>query len=253
MEPIKVIKSGELECEVYADRGQMGKAAAICAAEHIGRVISEKGEANVIFAAAPSQNEMLEALLEQGVDFSRVNAFHMDEYIGLSLGDPRSFSSYLTEHIWKHAGFKSVNIIDGSRDMDEVCREYTALLEKYPPDCVCMGIGENGHIAFNDPPVADLADPLSIKPVKLDEICRMQQVHDGCFPTLDDVPRYALTLTVPMLMSARYLVCTVPAETKAEAVYRTLNWEISEKCPATAMRRHPGAKMFLDAASASRI
>lgn len=253
MEPIKVIRTGELVSEVYADRKLMGRAAAIYAAECINRVISEKGVANVIFAAAPSQNEMLDALLRQDVDLSRVNAFHMDEYIGLSRGDPRSFSAYLTEHIWSRAHFGSVNIIDGSKDMDGVCREYAELLRKYPPDCVCMGIGENGHIAFNDPPVADLNDKLRIKPVKLDEVCRMQQVHDGCFPTLDDVPRYALTLTVPMLMSARYLICTVPAATKAEAVYRTLNWEISEKCPATAMRRHPGAKMFLDVDSAGRL
>ena len=116
-----------------------------------------------------------------------------------------------------------------------------------------MGIGENGHIAFNDPPVADFADPKKIKRVALDDVCRMQQVHDGCFPTFDDVPKYALTLTVPTLMSARYLICTVPASTKANAVKAMLYGEYGEICPATALRRHSGARMFLDRDSAALV
>ncbi|MBR2459963.1 MAG: 6-phosphogluconolactonase [Clostridia bacterium] len=139
------------------------------------------------------------------------------------------------------------------KDIEEACEDYSALLREYPVDVVCMGIGENGHIAFNDPPVADFCDKALIKKVELDDVCRMQQVHDGCFPDFDSVPKYALTLTVPALMSARYLVCTVPAPTKAEAVFRTLTGEIGEACPATAMRRHSDAVMFLDQDSGAKI
>ena len=140
-----------------------------------------------------------------------------------------------------------------SLDVDEACERYAELLRKNPPDVVCMGIGENGHIAFNDPPVADFNDPKLIKKVELDDVCRMQQVHDGCFPTFDDVPKYALTLTVPALMSAKYLICTVPAPTKANAVKAMLEGEYGEVCPATALRKHDGAKMFLDKDSAAKV
>lgn len=253
MSLIKKIKTDGLTTEVYTDRPSMGAAAAKMAADRINKAIAEKGEANVIFAAAPSQNETLAALLKEDVDFTKVNAFHMDEYAGLSKTHPQSFGTYLTEHISGKAPFKSVNIISADKDIDEACREYTELLNAHPVDVVCMGIGENGHIAFNDPPVADFKDKAIIKKVELDDVCRMQQVHDGCFPDFDSVPKYALSLTVPVFMNARSLVCTVPAPTKAEAVYRTLNWEINEACPATVMRLHGDATMFLDADSASKL
>ena len=253
MSLVKKIKTDGLVTEVYSDRPAMGKAAAKMAADRINKAISEKGEANVIFAAAPSQNETLASLLTEAVDFTKVNAFHMDEYAGLNKTHPQSFGKYLTDHIFGKAPFKSVNIISADKDIDEACKEYTELLTAHPADVICMGIGENGHIAFNDPPVADFKDTALIKKVELDDVCRMQQVHDGCFPDFDSVPKYALSLTVPVFMSAKTLVCTVPAPTKAEAVYRTLNWEISEACPATVMRRHPDATMFLDVDSAAKI
>ncbi|MBR6708345.1 MAG: glucosamine-6-phosphate deaminase [Clostridia bacterium] len=253
MTPIKTIKTDLLTTEVYADRPTMGRAAAARAIACIKQVIAERGYANVVFAAAPSQNEMLEALIDSDLDFTKINAFHMDEYVGLPKTHPQSFGAYLTEHIFARAPFRSVHIMNTMQSVEDACREYTALLEEYPTDVVCMGIGENGHIAFNDPPVADFGDKAAIKKVELDDVCRMQQVHDGCFPDFDSVPKYALTLTVPALMRAKYLVCTVPASTKAEAVSRTLNWEISEACPATAMRRHPDAVMFLDTDSAEKI
>ena len=253
MSLVKKIKTDGLVTEVYCDRPAMGKAAAKMAADRINKAISEKGEANVIFAAAPSQNETLAALLTEDVDFTKVNAFHMDEYAGLSKTHPQSFGNYLTEHIFGKAPFKSVNIISADKDIDEACKEYTELLTAHPADVICMGIGENGHIAFNDPPVADFKDTALIKKVELDDVCRMQQVHDGCFPDFDSVPKYALSLTVPVFMNAKSLVCTVPAPTKAEAVYRTLNWDINEACPATAMRLHKDATMFLDVDSAAKI
>lgn len=250
---IKTINTEKLVTYVYESRDEMGAAAASYAEETINSVIAEKGYANVIFAAAPSQNETLYHFLKSNVDFTRVNAFHMDEYLGLSIKDEQSFARYLFDHIFSHAPFASVNYLPATLEKEEACRSYSALLEKYPPDVVLMGIGENGHIAFNDPPVADFNDPYLVKPVALEEVCRMQQVHDGCFPDIDSVPRYALTLTVPALLSARYLVCTVPAPTKAAAVKAMLEGEYGEVCPATALRHHNGAKMFLDKDSAALV
>ena len=250
---IKKIKTEKLTTYVYDTRAEMGKAAGKAAAEAINAVIAEKGQANVIFAAAPSQNEALASLLAENVDFTKINAYHMDEYAGLGIEDEQSFAKYLYDHVFSLAPCASVNYIPAKLDADEACAKYTELLEKFPPDVVCMGIGENGHIAFNDPPVADFNDKKLIKKVELDDICRMQQVHDGCFPTFDDVPKYALTLTVPALMSAKYLICTVPAITKADAVKAMLEGEYGEVCPATALRKHDGAKMFLDSDSASKV
>ena len=250
---IKTIKTEKLETFVYDSRAAMGQAAGAEAAKVINEVIEEKGFANVIFAAAPSQNETLAALLGEKVDFTKINAFHMDEYAGLGIDQPQSFASYLYDHVFSKAPFACVNYIPAKLEADEACRAYAELLTKFPPDVVLMGIGENGHIAFNDPPVADFNDDKLIKKVELDDICRMQQVHDGCFPTFDDVPKYALTLTVPALMSAKYLICTVPAPTKANAVKAMLEGEYGEVCPATALRKHDGAKMFLDADSAQKV
>ena len=250
---IKKIVTEKLETYVYGTRADMGQAAGEAAATVINRVLQEKEYANVIFAAAPSQNEMLAALLKQDVDFSRIRAFHMDEYDGLTIDQEQSFARYLSDHVFSLAPFASVEYIPTNLGAEEACKVYTKLLEEYPPDVVCMGIGENGHIAFNDPPVADFHDPLKVKRIQLDEICRMQQVHDGCFPTLDDVPKFAVTLTVPALMAAKYLVCTVPAATKANAVQAMLEGPYGECCPATALRKHTGAKMFLDADSAAKV
>ena len=250
---IKTIKTEKLDTFVYDTRKEMGDAAGMAAAEAIKKILSEKEYANVIFAAAPSQNEALDALVASDVDFTRINAFHMDEYDGLSIDDSQSFARYLTDHLFSRVNFRSVNLIPAKEGAEAVCEKYSSLLEKFPPDVVCMGIGENGHIAFNDPPVADFNDPFLVKKVELDEICRNQQVHDGCFPTLDDVPKYAITLTVPALTSAKYLICTVPAPTKANAVKAMLCGDYGECCPATSLRKHENAKMFLDADSAALV
>ena len=250
---IKTIQTELLTTYVYDSRADMGKAAGAAAAKVINETIAKKGYANVIFAAAPSQNETLAALLTEDVDFSKVNAYHMDEYAGLSIEDEQSFARYLNDHIFSLAPFASVNYLPAKLDADEACEAYANLLRQNPPDVVCMGIGENGHIAFNDPPVADFHDTKLVKKVELDDICRMQQVHDGCFPTFDDVPKYALTLTVPALTSANYLICTVPAPTKANAVKAMLEGEYGEVCPATALRKHKGAAMFLDKDSAAQV
>ena len=250
---LHTLQTDRLTTEIYDSRSAMGAAAAARAAWAIRETLKTREFANVIFAAAPSQNETLEYLLKEDIDFSRINAFHMDEYMGLSADAPQSFASYLTEHIFGKAPFRSVHLIPAQLPLEEVCATYTQLLLDFPTDVVCMGIGENGHIAFNDPGVADFNDPEVIKVAELDLVCRTQQVHDGCFPTLDDVPTHALTLTCPTLMGAKYQFCVVPTTNKANAVKRMLTGEIDDECPATCLRRAEHATLYLDADSASLL
>ena len=209
----------------------------------------------MIFAAAPSQSEVLASLVaDKSIEWSRVNAYHMDEYIGLDKEAPQGFGNFLKAHIFGKVPFKSVNYIDiTATDPDAEAERYGKLLDENPTDIVVMGIGENGHIAFNDPPVADFKDTKTVKPVKLDEICRQQQVNDGCFATIDDVPTHALTLTVPTLTRAPYLFCIVPAATKAWAVRETLNGSIDEHCPASVLRTHDNAILYIETESAKLL
>ncbi len=238
----------KLFVEIAPSRKLMGQSAALDITIKILSLLQEKDSVNMIFAAAPSQNDVLSELLKcKEIDFSKINAFHMDEYIGLQQDAPQLFFHYLKEHLFDHAPFKNVfGINSQAQDIDAECARYATLLKEYPPDIVCLGIGENGHIAFNDPHVADFNDPEVIKKVELDEKCRMQQVHDECFKTLDDVPTHALTLTIPTIMSARALFCVVPAFSKAQAVQDTLYNDITEACPASILRTHDYANLYLD-------
>ena len=256
MSLIKSEKIGTLDVRVYDTRAEMGNAAGNDAADVIVALLAKKPEINMIFAAAPSQNETLAALCERkDIDWTRVNAYHMDEYIGLAADAPQRFGTFLKNAIFGKLPFRSVNYIDCTgNDPEAECTRYAALLEKVKIDVVMLGIGENGHIAFNDPPVADFDDKRIIKPVSLDEVCRNQQVNDGCFASLSEVPHTALTLTVPTLFHADYLFCSVPAATKADAVYHTVtDREISTKCPATIMRKHPHAILYCDKDSGAKI
>ena len=193
-------------------------------------------------------------LQEYIFQWNRINAYHMDEYIGLSKDAPQGFGNFLMEHIFGLVPFGSVNYIKSdATDPDEESRRYAEILAQNPIDIVVMGIGENGHIAFNDPPVADFGDKYLVKPVKLDEICRQQQVHDGCFAAIAAVPTHAITLTVPMLTSAPWLFCIVPAATKAWAVRETLTGSIDEHCPASVLRTHDGAVLYLDPDSSATL
>ncbi len=248
-------KKDELLVKVFETRDEMGKASAKDVAECMRKLLSEKEEINMIFAAAPSQNDMLLHLLsEEGIEWERVNAFHMDEYIGLSKDAPQCFSNFLKRYIFDLKPFKSINLINpAAADAEAECERYTELLKSHPVDIVCMGIGENGHIAFNDPHVAEFNDSKMVKVVGLDDVCRQQQVNDGCFEKFDDVPKNALTLTIPTLVSASYNFCVVPAPTKANAVKNTVYGEISEKCPATILRNKKNAIMYCDKDSASLL
>ena len=252
---MKTMKKDLLTVNIYNTRTEMGEAAAKDIKACILSLLEKKETINMIFAAAPSQNEVLASLaLDKEIPWERVHAFHMDEYIGLSADAPQGFGNFLKAHIFGLAPFKSVNYIDiSATDAEAECARYSALLAQYPTDIVVMGIGENGHIAFNDPPVADFADTKAVKPVLLDEICRNQQVNDGCFATIDDVPKYAITLTVPTLFAGDHLFCIVPAKTKANAVKATICGEIGEACPATILRRHENAVLYLDGDSSSLL
>ena len=245
---MKTFLQDKLKVEIYENRMLMGKSAARDIKAKIAELLAEKQEINIIFAAAPSQNDVLKSLVEdKEIEWNRVNAYHMDEYIGLDKDAPQGFGNFLKAHIFGLVPFKSVNYIDiTTTNPNAEADRYGKLLNENPTDIVIMGIGENGHIAFNDPPVADFKDEKAVKPVKLDEICRQQQVNDGCFDSIDKVPTHAMTLTVPTLVRAPYLFCIVPAPTKASAVYETLNGSIDEHCPASVLRTHNNAKLYLD-------
>ncbi|CAL1517697.1 glucosamine-6-phosphate deaminase [Chitinophaga sp. MM2321] len=244
-----------LQVQRYASRAAMGAAAASIAADKIIQLLAAKESVNIIFAAAPSQNEFLSALVAHtGIDWQRVRAFHMDEYVGLPASAPQGFGNFLKERIFGKLPFAAVHYINGNAaDLPAECSRYAALLEQYPADIVHMGIGENAHIAFNDPHVADFNDPLLVKVVELDEACRRQQVNDGCFATLEAVPVHAVTLTVPALMKAAFIYCMVPGEKKAAAVYHTLHDAIQEKYPSTILRTHAAAVLFIDEDSAAQL
>ncbi len=244
-----------LHYEVFPTRREMGLKAATDVAATIKKLLETKETIGIIFAAAPSQNEFLESLVSnKDIEWNRINAFHMDEYIGLESDAPQGFGNFLRKRIFDLVPFKSVSYIPNKiTDTESAITSYTQLIKNTGIDITCMGIGENAHIAFNDPHVADFNDPAMMKVVDLDLKCRNQQVHDGCFKELDDVPTQAFTLTIPVLMSAQYVFCIVPAQTKAQAVYNTINSEISEKYPSTIMRTRPGCRMYLDTDSASLL
>jgi len=247
IKPERTFTADRLQVQLYKNRRELGFAAADEAAAAIRAKLRQQDTIRIVFAAAPSQNEFLERLREaEGIDWSRVIAFHMDEYIGLAKDAPQRFARFLKERLFDAVPLGAVHTIDGSDGAEAECRKYAELIQEAPIDIVCLGIGENGHIAFNDPPVADFADPETIKCVELDEACRQQQVNDGCFPELAAVPTHALTLTIPALLSGSQLFCMVPGPTKRAAVQRTLHGPISTECPASILREHPGCVLYVD-------
>lgn len=229
----------------------MGRQAAYDAKKAILKLLKDRTDINIVFAAAPSQNEFFEALCgDTSIPWRRINAYHMDEYIGLPKEAPQKFGNFLKEHLFGKVPFKSVNYINPTDNvLDEIDR-YSSLLRTNKIDMVCMGIGENGHIAFNDPHVADFKDENILKTVGLDDKCRQQQVNDGCFSSIETVPTHALTLTIPVLVSAPYTFCIVPGRSKAQAVFNTLYKDISEKYPSTILRQKPNAKLYVETDSA---
>ena len=246
-----------LAVEIHPTRADLGRAAAAAVSEYLRQCIASRGLARVVFACAPSQDEFLGARVDaraNPVAWDRVTAFHMDEYVGLKGDDPRSFQRYLWDHLLsrvKVAAFHPLSAGEG--DSAEVCGRYAELLAELPIDLICMGVGENGHVAFNDPPVAEFDDRARVKKVKLDGACLQQQVNDGCFRSVAEVPSHALTLTVPVFSTARRLSAHVPGPRKAAAVRAMLEGPIGESCPASVLRLHPDATLYLDSASAGEL
>jgi glucosamine-6-phosphate deaminase len=226
----------------------MGQKAANDFINYVVSLQKDKEHIRIIFAAAPSQNEFLESVTKNTtINWSNIEVFHMDEYVGLDSSAPQGFGNFLNRGLFSIVKPGKVNLIPTDvTDKNEICEKYGELLSAAPIDIVCMGIGENGHIAFNDPPVADFKDSEVVKVVELDDVCRMQQVNDGCFENISKVPTHAITLTIPTLMSGKKLFCMVPGSTKNRAVQETLNSEISEKCPSTILRTHDDCTLYLD-------
>lgn len=254
-DPIQRLYADALEVCIYERSADLARAAAAVARSHLELAVTRHGHAAVILASANSQIEFLEALVAPGgPDWSRITCFHMDEYLGIPADHPASFRRFLSEHVVQRVHPGQVHYLAGDclEPLAE-CERYAALLAAQPIDLCCLGIGENGHIAFNDPPVADFGDRHRIKLVRLDEPCRQQQVGEGHYPNLAAVPQYAFTLTVPTLCAARRMVCVVPDARKAQAVHHALHGPISHACPASILRRQAHCTLFLDRPAASRL
>ncbi len=236
----------------------MGRSAAALAHAHVKTCVTSRGRARVILSSAPSQDDFYTALADlaeaEPAVWAAVEAYHMDDYVGLAPDHAQSFSRYLQEHFLHRVKVAAFHPIRGdAADPEAEAKRYAALLESAPIDLIGMGIGENGHIAFNDPPVADFADPVSVKVVEMDRICRQQQVNDGCFPTIEAVPKQAISVTLPVFARAGMLSCHVPTTRKADAVKATLTGPVGPACPATLMRQHANAFLHLDPAAASLL
>jgi glucosamine-6-phosphate deaminase len=254
VEPIRELTFDQLVVGIYPDNQTLGRAAAEAAISLIRQAIAERGVANVVLAAANSQLTFLENLAPSSVPWESVNLFHMDEYLNLPWEHPARFSSFLRRHLVDRVPARSFHPVIGDRqDAQAVSRSYADLLLRHPVDLCCLGIGENGHIAFNDPPAVDFHDPEWVKVVTLAETSRRQQVGEGHFASLRDVPTHALTLTVPALLASRNLLCIVPERRKAKAVRETLLGPITPDCPASILRQAPHTRLFLDLDSASEI
>lgn len=250
-----IMQFEELTVEVFPTRAIMGKVASDDVANTIKNLLEQKDTVRIIFAAAPSQNELLKELSSHAeIQWEKVTAFHMDEYVGISNSAPQAFGRFLRERIFDLVPFGKVHYLNTENlNYEKICNDYEALLKEEQIDIVCMGIGENGHIAFNDPPYANFNDPVWVKIVALDEISRQQQVNDGCFKTINDVPTDAVTLTIPALLSAKHLFVVVPGNTKANAVKNSLQNPITENCPASILRKYNNAKLYLDVDSAALL
>jgi glucosamine-6-phosphate deaminase len=253
--PRKSFKADALDVRIHDTQSALAADAAVQARDCLQAALTRQGTAAAILATGNSQLQFLDALIALGdVDWSRVTLFHMDEYLGLDDQHRASFRRYMRERVEARVKPCAFHYLTGDTLLPlSECERYTQLLRAQPIDLCCLGIGENGHIAFNDPPVADFADPHAVKLVKLDEACRMQQVGEGHFPSLEAVPQYAFTLTIPMLCSARRMLCIVPERRKAAAVRDTLQGPVQTTCPASFLRQQGHCTLFLDADSASLL
>ena len=251
----KNFRADQLNVYVYESRPKMGQAAASVIAAEIRSAIQDRGRAVVILASAPSQNEFLASLTEAPeIDWSRVVAFHLDEYLGMDAQAPQSFRRFLIDRLVDKVPLGEFHGLRGDApDGAAEAKRYAELLRQNPPDFAVLGIGENGHLAFIDPPFCDFNDPDPVKVVQLDEICRNQQVNDGAFASLDEVPRNALSLTIPTLMASPKLFAIAPGPAKRQAIKDAVQGPISTTCPASILRTHPNAHLFIDVVAAEYL
>jgi glucosamine-6-phosphate deaminase len=252
---IRRFRVDQLPVEVFPNNEELGRAAAAAVAECLGRILAEKKIVRFIMATGNSQVAYTTSLLRDfALPWNRIECFHMDEYVGLSPDHPASFRRWMRERVEGVAHPRAFHYIQADApDPQAECRRYAALLASAPIDLVSLGIGENGHIAFNDPPVADFSDPLAVKIVELEQACKQQQVGEGHFPNLAAVPTHAITLTIPTLLGVANIFCIVPERRKATAVKNTLQGPIGTACPASVLRRQANARLLLDAAAASLL
>ncbi len=248
-------KDGIMEKFIYKTKMEMGAAAATQAAEAIKQAIESKGEANIILATGTSQFETIKNLTSSsGIDFSKVTMFHLDEYIGLAADHPASFRKFLKERfVDKVPDLKAIHFVKGNSDNpQQECRRLGDIITKHPIDVALIGIGENGHLAFNDPPADfETEEPYII--VELDKRCRAQQMGEGWFETLEQVPRRAISMSIRQIMKSACLIVSVPEKRKAEAVRNALEGKVTNMCPASILQKHKSCKIFLDADAASLL
>jgi len=244
-----------MDVVIMPDKARMGQAAAAAGGGLIRQAISEKGAANVILATGASQFEMLEALIaEPDIAWDRVTGFHLDEYVGLPITHAASFRAYLWQRFVSRLPLplREFNYLNAEHNPQAEARRVGKILRQHPIDVAFVGIGENGHLAFNDPP-ADFETDEPYIVVELDEPCRWQQLGEGWFPTLDDVPKHAISMSVRQIMKSRSIVCTVPDQRKAAAVRNAVEGPVAPKVPASILQRHERATIYLDPAAASQL
>lgn len=243
-----------MDIHISKDPGELGRAAGQATAQLIRDAIKTNGQANVILATGTSQFETLRQLLsEKEIDWSKVVMFHLDEYIGLPVTHPASFRKYLKERfIEKVPSLKAAYLINGEGDAVAECKRLNDVIAKHPVDVALVGIGENGHLAFNDPPADfDTGEPYII--VHLDEACRKQQLGEGWFPTLQDVPQQAISMSIQQIMKSKHIICSVPDRRKAMAVKNTLEHDVSNSYPASILQTHTDCRLYLDTQSAALL
>jgi glucosamine-6-phosphate deaminase len=241
-----------MEIVISNSKSELGEKAAITGAGLIHEAIQTNGAANIIVATGASQFEMLNELIKQEVDWSKVTAFHLDEYIGISEKHPASFRKYLKERFVDKISLHEFHYVDGETDSYAECRRVGEIISKHPIDVAFVGIGENGHLAFNDPP-ADFETEVPYLVVNLDKKCRRQQLGEGWFNFFVDVPEQAISMSVKQIMKSKTIICSVPDIRKADAVKGTLEGEVSPLVPASILRQHNATWLFLDKESSSLL
>ena len=248
-------RQGLLRVSIHETEKALGREAASAAAFFIRESIQRRGKARLLFSAANSQLEMIASLAKQpDIDWQEVEVFHVDEYVGVPISHPQSFAGWVKRNLVSVVNPGQVNYIAGdAANVEAECQRYAAGLAREPIDVSFLGIGENGHIGFNDPHAADFSDPKVVKLVTLDERCREQQVREGHWREFSDVPTVGFAVTCPALINATHIVCCVPGTHKAEAVRNTLEGPIAPSCPASCLRTHSGAELYLDLHSSSLL